>query len=445
MIGDYEGRGPLRCVTAPYPLPNPTSHLVHRTPNIHVLDLRSHFVLPPAPAVDLRAFTHGAMPGTVPAMLERFADDWAQRGVDAWNEVPDHWTGSGRVGWWTLPEHLGDAFIAPMLGAPAGACIMQPNVHHTVSYLLSCPEPFAAGRREVVFTGAEFPSVQHAVRRWASLRGVEPREVAPAPDGFLDADAVLDAISDHTAWVFVSHVGFTSGEKVTDDVLRAIGARARRHGAYFGIDGYHATGSIAVEVENLGCDVYFGGLLKEGCGSSGNAYLYVQPGCELVPALAGWFSDADPFAFAPAPADHPIVRRRFLAGTTAVAPLYHAVEGLRVLLGVGLDRVRADTLAKTALAIERADAAGHRVRSPRDEKRRSAMVILEIEGADRLCEWLKTREVFTDSRQARYLRFAPFVYNTAADIDSAFEAIAEGIAAEAHLHFEAPATAGPVT
>jgi kynureninase len=385
------------------------------------------------------------MPRTVPAMLGRFAQDWAERGVDAWNEVPDHWTGNARVGWWTLPEHLGDAFIAPMLAAPAGACIMQPNVHHSVSYLLSCPEPFAGDRREVVFTGAEFPSVQHAVRRWASLTGIEPRAVAPAADGFLDADAVIDAISDRTAWVFVSHVGFTSGEKVSDDVLRAIAERARHHGAHFGIDGYHATGSTPVNVAHLGCDVYFGGLLKEGCGSSGNAYLYVRPGCTLTPALAGWFADADPFAFVPAPADHPVVRRRFLAGTTAVAPLYHAVEGLRVLLGVGLGAVRADTLEKTAYAIERADAIQLRVRSPRDEVRRGAMVILEVEGADRLCEWLKTRQVYTDSRQGRFLRFAPFVYNTADDIGRAFDAIAEGVAAGAHRHYEAPAAAGPVT
>jgi kynureninase len=322
---------------------------------------------------------------------------------------------------------------------------MQPNVHHTVSYLLSCPEPFTGGRREVVFTGAEFPSVQHAVRRWASMTSVEPRAVAPAPNCFLDVDGVLDAISDRTAWAFVSHVGFTTGEKVPDDALRSIAERAHHHGAHFGIDGYHATGSVAVQVDELGCDVYFGGLLKEGCGSSGNAYLYVCPGCELAPALAGWFSDGDPFAFAPAPVDHPVVRRRFLAGTTAVAPLYHAVEGLRLLLDVGLAAVRTDTLEKTAQAIERADGLGLRIRSPREDARRGAVVILEVEGADRLCEWLKTRQVYTDSRQARYLRLAPFVYNTADDIGRAFDTIAEGIEAGAHRDFEAPATAGPVT
>src|SRR5690606_37479599 len=123
--------------------------------------------------VELRAFTHGLMPKTVPAMMARFTEDWRECGVDAWNAVPNHWRpGSGEaVGWWSLPDYLGDAFIAPMLSAPAGTCVMQPNVHWTVQCLLSCPEPFAGGRREVVFTTGEFPSVQHSIRQWAGITG----------------------------------------------------------------------------------------------------------------------------------------------------------------------------------------------------------------------------------------------------------------------------------
>ena len=40
-------------------------------------------VVPPAPSVELRAFTHGLMPRTVPAMMQGFCEDWAERGVDA--------------------------------------------------------------------------------------------------------------------------------------------------------------------------------------------------------------------------------------------------------------------------------------------------------------------------------------------------------------------------
>lgn len=412
-----------------------------------MLDLRAHFALPPAPdAVELRAFTHGLMPATVPAMMQHFADDWRTRGVDAWNAVPNHWRPeSGEaVGWWTLPTYLGDHFVAPLLQAPAGTCILQPNVHWTVQCLLSAPETFATGRR-VVVTANAFPSVLHSVQRWRDLLGLDVAVVPPGPDGFVDRDAVLDAVTDDTALVALSHVGFTTGELLPEAFLAEVGARVHRAGGLFVVDGYHATGSYPVNVDALDCDVYVGGLLKEACGSAGNAYLYVRPGLQLTPRLTGWFGDADPFGFRPAPADHPDVRRRFLAGTTAVASMYHAVEGLKVLLGAGLDAVRADSLEKTAYGIGRAERAGLTLRSPRDDARRGAMIILEAEHADRLCAYLKTQHVYTDSRQGRYLRLAPFVWNTADELKHAFDVLEDAVATGRYRDAELPDEGGPVT
>ena len=410
-----------------------------------MLDLRDRFVVPPPPAVELRAFTHGLMPTTVPGMMASFAEDWAERGVDAWNEVPDRWDLGRPTSWWSLPDDLGDRWIAPLLGAPAGTCILQPNVHWTVQALLSCDQPFAGERDEVVLTQNEFPSVRHSVQRWAGLRALRPVEVAATDAGFVDVDAVLDALTERTAWVFVSHVGFTTGEVLSNAALCAIAERARAVGAHVCVDGYHATASLPVDVAAIGADVYLGGLLKEACGSTGNSYLYVRPGLDLRPRLAGWFADADPFGFNDRPTDHPAVRRRFLAGTTAVASMYHAVEGLRVLLDVGLEAVRADSLAKTAVAIERADALGLALRSPREDARRGAMVILEAEAADRLAAWLKTREVYADSRQGRVLRLAPFVWNSLADVERAFDVIAEGLRTRVYQTAALPVEGGPVT
>ena len=427
-----------------------------------MLDLHAHFSVPPTPAVELRAFTHGLMPRSVPALMAGFCDDWAARGVDAWNRVPDRWDLGHDTSWWALPEDLGDAYLAPLLGAGAGTCILQPNVGWTVNALLSCDEPFrgadgrAGGRTDVVLTDAEFPSVRHAVKRWAGLRDIRPVEVPAGTDGFVDVDAVLDAITDATAWVFVSHVGFATGEVLSDDALRAVTERAHAHGATVCVDGYHATANVPIRAAALGVDVYVGGLLKEACGSTGNSYLYVRQGLDLRPRLSGWFGDADPFGFTPEPADHPTVRRRFLAGTTAVASMYHAVEGLRVLLAAedrdaegrvlrGVEAVRADTLAKGALAVTRAQALGLALRSPADAARRGAMLVFAIPHADRLSAWLKSQNVYTDSRRGAVLRMAPFVWNTPADVEQAFDAVAHALATGAHLAYDAPAEGGPVT
>jgi kynureninase len=414
-----------------------------------MLNLRDAFFLPDAEdAVELRAFTHGLMPRTVPAMMRHFVEDWQRYGVDAWNTVPNHWRPDDAtpVGWWTLPEYLGDTFIAPLIGASHGTCILQPNVHWTMQCLLSDPALFA-DRKEVVLTEAEFPSVLHSVRQWAGLQGYSVHVVPLSADGFVNQAAVLDAITDQTALVFLSHVGFTTGEKLPDAFLHDVADRVHGHEGLFALDGYHATASIPVQVSAYEVDVYFGGLLKEACGSSGNAYVYVRPGRDLRPRTTGWFGDADPFAFNTAPQPHPDVRRRFLSGTSAVASMYHAVEGVRVLLEAGLEAVRAHSLALTGYCIERAQAAGLVLRSPVAADRRGAMVLLEVPAADRLCAYLKQHHIYTDSRKGQYLRLAPFVWNTRAELERAFDVIAQTLQDGSYLD-RSPTdleTAGPVT
>lgn len=411
------------------------------------LPLRDAFFLPDEPdAIELRAFTHGLMPRTVPTLMHQFVEDWRTHGVDAWNEVPNRWRpGSGeRVGWWTLPTYLGDHFIAPLLGAPPGTCLHQPNVHWTVQCLLSSPECFAE-KKGVVLTEAEFPSVMHSVRQWKDLLGLDVQVVPPVSDGFVDLPAVLSAIGPETALVMLSHVGFTTGEKLTDEALRLVAGAVHAQGGLFALDGYHATGSIAVQVADLDVDVYFGGLLKEACGSSGNAYVYVRPGVELSPRTTGWFGLADPFGFHPEPQPHPEVRCRFMAGTTAVASMYHAVEGVRLLLDCGLKNVRAYSLALTQHAIDRSDAAGVPLRSPREDARRGAMIILDVPQADRLCAYLKAQHIYTDSRVGRYLRLAPFVWNTHEEIDHTFDTVISALQSGAYLETDVLEASGPVT
>lgn len=415
-------------------------------PSIEVSSAREKFRFPDPPdAVELRAFTHGLQPATVPSMMERFTEDWRRLGVDAWNEVPNHWKPDDAVsvGWWSLPTYLGDEFISPLLGATKGTCILQPNVHWTVQCLLSSPEIVNRGT-EIVLPDTAFPSLLHSVQRWTDLQSLTPSIVTATEDDRVDREAILGTINEETAIVALSHVGFTTGARLPSSYLRRVANKAHAHSALFLVDGYHAAGSMPVDVRDLGCDLYVGGLLKEACGSSGNSFLYVKPELELTPRLTGWFGDAAPFAFRQEPTPHPDVRRRFLGGTTAVAPMYHAVEGVRILLDYGLETVRAHSLALTDLAIERADAAGLSVRSPRQSNRRSAMVLLEVPDAHNLVAALKEHNIFTDSRKNEVVRMAPFLWNSEADVHRTFDVIEDVLASGSYR--DRPASSpGPVT
>lgn len=408
--------------------------------------LPSSYRLPPSPdAVELRAFTHGLQPERVPTMMEHFTEDWRKFGVDAWNEVPNHWRPDSEdsVGWWTLPTYLGDQFIAPLLGAPQETCILQPSVHWTIQCLLSSPEVAARGDKVVVPETA-FPSVLHSVKQWSSLQHLTPHVVASTNAQRVDRAAVLDAIGPDTALVALSHVGFTTGARLPDSFLQEVAERVHAHDGLFVLDGYHAAATCPVNVTTLGCDLYVGGLLKEASGSSGNTFLYLQDGLELTPRLTGWFGDAAPFAFRPDPEPHPDVRRRFLGGTTAVAPMYHAVEGVRILLNLGLDAVRDHSLRLTDRAIEHVDTLDLTLRSPRAPDERSAMVLIEVSEAERLVTYLKDYDIYTDSRRDEIIRMAPFVWNTVDEVDRAFDRIGTALSTGAHHDVQWDA-AGPVT
>lgn len=120
------------------------------------------------------------------------------------------------------------------------------------------------------------------------------------------------------------------------------------------------------------------------------------------------------------------------------------MEGLRILLDAGLGAVQAHSLTLTDRAIDHADRLGISLRSPRDRDRRSAMVVLEIDHARALSEHLKTRQVYTDSRQDEVIRMAPFTWNDLDDVDRAFEEIENVLRNRHHLDHTAPST-GPVT
>ncbi len=399
----------------------------------------------PPDGVELRAFTHGLQPKRVPVMMEHFTEDWRRFGVDAWNEVPNHWRpeSGDAVGWWTLPTYLGDEFIAPLLGAASGTCILQPSVHWTVQCLLSSPELSARGR-DVLVPDTAFPSVLHSAKQWSHLRDLSPRVVPSTEDHRVDRTALLDAIGPDTALVALSHVGFTTGARLPTSFLQTVAEHAHAHGGLLLLDGYHAAATQPVDVSALDCDLYVGGLLKEASGSSGNTFLYLRDGLTLTPRLTGWFGDAAPFEFRPDPEPHPDVRRRFLGGTTAVAPMYHAVEGVRLLLDVGLEAVRSHSLALTQRALDHADALDLSLRSPRAADARSAMVLLDVPHAEQMVAYLKRHDIYTDSRRNQVIRMAPFLWNTSEDVDRTFRRIDKGLSTGAYQDVEVD-THGPVT
>lgn len=351
----------------------------------------------------------GAMPEATRGRLMAYADLWDDIGVKAWAKE-----------WWTMPVRVGDA-LAPLMGAPAGSVAMIPNVSIAQASLLSAI-PFAPARDEIVMSGLDFPSTRYVTEQLGPRFGARVTVVPPAADGIsLDEGRLVEAITDRTALVAISHVLFRSAYIV--DVAPVI-ARAKRVGALVALDAYHSVGVMPVDVTALGCDFLTGGVLKWLCGGPGGSFLYVAPevSARLAPSFTGWQAHVAPFAFADE-MDHAQGAWRWLSGTPPVPALYAAIEGPAIIAEAGLAAIREKSIRQTGRLIALADARGYRVHAPRDAARRGGTVAFDVPHGYEVAQALLARGIVIDYREGAGIRVAPHFYTSDDELERAVEAI----------------------
>jgi kynureninase len=340
----------------------------------------------------------GAMPRATADRLAEYAHLWATRGVRAWVE-----------GWWEMPVTVGD-MVAPIIGAPSGSVTMHQNVTIAQAIVRSCFRPRGT-RNRVVCEDQNFPSVMY-------FYGAQPDlELVTRP-----VDALVDAIDDRTLLVPISHVLFRSS--YVQDVA-AIVAKAHQVGAYVVLDCFHSAGVLPFSVTELAVDFAVGGCLKWLCGGPGNGWLYVRPDLtDVAPTLTGWQAHEAPFAFAPPPLKRTTGPLRWLNGTPQIPALYAAIEGLRIVREVGVERIRAHNQALTRRLFDAVQAQGWETITPADPARRGGTVCANPPGAEAVARELLERNIIIDYRPDAGIRIAPHFYSTADECDAVMSEIA---------------------
>jgi kynureninase len=345
----------------------------------------------------------GAMPRQTARNLAAYADAWATRGVRAWEDR-----------WWEMPAEVGNR-IARIIGAASGSISMHENVTTAHLVALSCLRPSDI-RRRIVCTAMDFPSMVYLFRG-QEANGFELRVVPAEDDLTIRTDRMLDTIDQTTAVVAFSHVLFRTSY-IMD--AAAIVARAYEVGAAVILDTYQSAGIIPVHVADLGVDFAVGGCLKWLCGGPGNAFLYTRP--DLVktmrPALTGWVSHPNPFAF---DVDETALRDdalHMMNGTPAIPAYYAALAGLDIINEVGVDRIRAKSKALTARLLARIDECGFTSAASRDPERLAGTVAVSVPDAALVARTLKAREFIVDYRPPVGVRISPHFYNTIDEVDA---------------------------
>jgi selenocysteine lyase/cysteine desulfurase len=360
------------------------------------VDYRSMFPLANR-CVYLNSNTTGAVPSSAELVLE-----------DYWRTI-EHWGDTVWRRWWSdLERHTVE--IAALLGAPPGSVVCDTNLATLFSRVMSCFD-FRA-RPRVVTSDLEFPSVPFVLRAFGRY-GCAVTTVRSVDGLTIGAEQIAEAIDERTQLVCVSHATFASGALID---MAPIVRRAREFGALVALDVYQSVGVVPIDVAALDVDFVLGGAHKWLCGSQESAFLYIRPALLpfLEPAATGWAASLDPFTARPVSqlADD---ARRFGSGTPAVLPSLMSRPGLRIVRAIGVEAIRARSLARTDRIIARADAAGLHVATPRPHDRRAGIVSLRFRGDAEISRTLIASGFVCSHYDG--VRVAPHFYNTDEEID----------------------------
>ena len=339
----------------------------------------------------------GAMPRSVYDRMHDYAEIWATKGVNAWEEE-----------WWELSFKVGN-IIAPLIGALPDEISMHPNISLIQAILISSFN-FQTKRNKVVFSNLEFPSDMYVYEKLAQNAGARI-EIYNSNDGItFPTEKIIDAIDEKTLLVPISHILFRSAYVVD---VKSIIEKAHSVGAIVILDAYHSVGTIKVDVNELGVDILIGGVLKWLCGGAGGAFLWTSPIVKnkLEPKITGWIAHKNPFAFEDK-MEYTDTAYRFMNGTPSIPALYAAQEGPKIVAKAGIDKIRRKSVHQTSLIIAEAQKEGYKINTPLDENVRGGTVTLNMPYAYEISKELIRRNILIDYREGAGIRLAPHFYNT---------------------------------
>ncbi|CAN5362076.1 aminotransferase class V-fold PLP-dependent enzyme [soil metagenome] len=346
-------------------------------------------------------------------------EEWGGRLIRGWDE-----------GWLDLPLHIGDELGRVALGAAPGQVVIGDSTTVLLYKLVRAALDARPGRTEIVIDRDNFPTDRYVVEGIAADRGLTIRWVDTDASAGVTPDLVAMRVGPNTALTLFSSVAYRSGYIADVERITAI---AHAAGALALWDLSHSAGVVPTPLDAWGVDLAVGcGYKYLNGGPGAPAFLYVKRELQesLRQPLQGWLGSLAPFemgqGYTPAEGI-----RGMLSGTPPIVGMLAMQDMIALIDSVGLDAVRAKSVALTSYAVELCDELlpDARLASPRDPARRGGHVTVDHPRFAELMPVLWERGVIPDFRRPNGIRLGMSPLSTSfAEVELAVRTIAELLA-----------------
>jgi kynureninase len=321
-------------------------------------------------------------------------EQWGGRLIRGWDE-----------GWMNLPLAVGDELGRVCLGAAPGQVAIGDSTTVLLYKALRAALDARPGRTEVVIDRDNFPTDRYLVEGIAADRGLTVRWVDTDPDGGVTPELVAAAVGPNTALTLFSSVAYRSGFLAEVEAVTAVVHEA---GALTIWDLSHSVGSVPTPLDEWGVDLAVGcGYKYLNGGPGAPAFVYVRHALqgELRQPVQGWLGSRTPFEMGQG--YEPVVGiRSWLSGTPPVVGMQPMRDMIALIDEVGMDALRAKSVALTEYAITLVDELlpEGRLASPRDPARRGGHITVDHPRFAELMPTLWASGVIPDFRRPDGLR-----------------------------------------
>jgi selenocysteine lyase/cysteine desulfurase len=354
----------------------------------------------------------GAIPAQAPAAASKVLTDMASEGMHAYVRYKD---GLREV----------RATIASYLGAePAdiGFCDSTSTSMNLLALMARQEwEKSRARRDQVVLPRDEFPS---STLGWIR-QGFEPVWVGPEPDQTYPADKILAAVGPRTRAVVTSQVQYKTGVRCD---VETIAAELRDSEVWHVVNATQAAGVIPQALRANGYAAATISSVKWLCAGVGTGVLYLserlRQSCRLP--MAGWMSQADPFAMLNDIVTTVDDASAVETGCVEVSRLYALEACVKIAAAMGPEPVHRRVLELNGRLAAGLEAMGARIITPLADERRAGILTVHKEGAPAWRDWARARGVLVSVRGAAGLRFSLHFFNDDNDIQGLLESWREG-------------------